>query len=112
MNRFLIVISLAITASAQTQPNTVHYEPGPNDFKGVFATLPPVMHVKSGEIIDTRTADCFGGAIQQPGDTLAKVKMDNPLTGPFYIEGAEPGDTLAIKILQLDIDGNQGVGTL
>jgi acetamidase/formamidase len=38
------------------------------------------------------------------------VKGDNPLTGPFYIEGAEPGDTLAVKILDLEVDGDQGVG--
>jgi len=33
------------------------------------------------------------------------------LTGPFYIDGAEPGDTLVVKILDLQVDGNQGVGT-
>jgi amidase len=38
------------------------------------------------------------------------VKGDNALTGPFYIEGAAPGDTLAVKILDLQVDGNQGVG--
>jgi acetamidase/formamidase len=38
------------------------------------------------------------------------VKGDNPLSGPFYIEGAEPGDTLAVKILDLQVDGDQGVG--
>ena len=37
---------------------------------------------------------------------------DNPLTGPFYIEGAEPGDTLAVKILDLQVNGNQGIGAL
>ncbi len=37
-------------------------------------------------------------------------KGDNPLTGPFYIEGAEPGDTLAVKILDIQVDSNQGVG--
>src|SRR5438552_16345163 len=51
-----------------------------------------------------------GEAIQKPGDTLSLVKGDNPLTGPFYIEGAEPGDTLAVKILDLQVDSNQGVG--
>jgi len=38
------------------------------------------------------------------------VKGDNPLTGPFYIEGAEAGDTLAVKILDLQVDSNQGWG--
>jgi len=40
------------------------------------------------------------------------VKGDNPLTGPFHVEGAEPGDTLAVKILELTVDSNQGVGAL
>src|SRR2546426_2067489 len=30
---------------------------------------------------------------------------------PFYIEGAEPGDTLIVHILDLQVDGKQGVGT-
>jgi acetamidase/formamidase len=38
------------------------------------------------------------------------AKGDNPLAGPFYIDGAEPGDTLAVKILDLQVDGEYGVG--
>ena len=38
------------------------------------------------------------------------AKGDNPLAGPFYVEGAEPGDTLAVKILDLQVDGDYGVG--
>jgi len=37
---------------------------------------------------------------------------DNPLTGPFYIDGAEPGDTLAVKILEIKVDSDQGIGAL
>ena len=56
--------------------------------------------------------DCFGNAIKKPGDTLDMAPGDNPLTGPFFIEGAEIGDTLAIKILDIQVDGNQGIGAL
>jgi len=35
------------------------------------------------------------------------VKGDNPLTGPFCIQGAAPGDTLAVKILDLQLDSDQ-----
>jgi len=66
--------------------------------------------LKSGDILDTNTLDCFGNAIKKPGDALSMVKGDNPLTGPFFVEGAEPGDTLAVKILELDVDGDTGVG--
>ncbi|PYX05082.1 MAG: acetamidase [Acidobacteria bacterium] len=48
--------------------------------------------------------------MRKPGDTMSMVKGDNPLAGPFYIEGAEPGDTLAVKILDLQVDGDTGVG--
>jgi len=70
-----------------------------------------VAHVKPGNILDANSLDCFGNALQKPGDTMAMVNGDNPLTGPFFIDGAEPGDTLVVKILDLQVDGNQGVGT-
>jgi acetamidase/formamidase len=38
------------------------------------------------------------------------VKGDNPLSGPFSVEGAQPGDTLVVKILDVQVDGDQGVG--
>jgi amidase len=80
--------------------------------KYVFGPAEPVARLKSGDVLDTNTLDCFGNAIQKPTDTLSMVKGDNPLTGPFYIEGAEPGDTLAVKILDLHVDGNLGVGAI
>src|SRR5205085_7249204 len=80
--------------------------------KYVYATAAPVARVPSGGIVDTNTLDCFGNVLQKPGDTLDMVKGDNPLTGPFYVEGAEPGDTLAVKILDLQVDSDQGVGAL
>jgi len=107
----VVALALGLSAPALAQ-KVVHYEPKEADLKYVFGVAKPVATVKPGEIIDTRTFDCFGNALQKPGDTLAKVKGDNPLTGPFYIEGAEPGDTLAVKILELTVDSNQGVGAL
>src|SRR5207244_3537151 len=90
----------------------VKYHATINDVKDVYGVDEPVDRLKSGDILETNTVDAFGNAIQKPGDTLSLVKGDNPLTGPFFIEGAEPGDTLAVKILDLQVDGNQGVGAL
>jgi len=70
----------------------------------------PVAALRPGDTLETNTLDCFGGAITKPGDTLSMVKMDNPLTGPFYVEGAQPGDTLVVKFLELTIDGERGIG--
>ncbi len=107
---FLSMLLLASTpALAQT---VVRYEPADKDLKYVYATVPPVATLKPGDILDTRTADCFGNAIKKPGDTLAMAKGDNPLTGPFAIDGAQPGDTLVVKILDLTVDSTKGIGAL
>ena len=111
----LAVVCLAAVARAdqpEAKAKVVTYEPKFSDLKYVFGVARPVATLRPGEILDTRTFDCFGNAVQKPGDTLAKVKGDNPLTGPFFIEGAEPGDTLVVKILELTIDSNQGVAAL
>jgi amidase len=105
------VLALGVSAPALAQ-TVVRYEPKATDLKYVFGIAKPVATVKPGNIIDTKTFDCFGNAIQKPGDPLSKVQGDNPLTGPFFVEGAEPGDTLAVKILELTIDSHQGVGAL
>jgi amidase len=106
---FPLIIACSIAAAAQ---NVVTYKADLNNVKYVYATVAPVAHLKPGEILDTNTLDCFGDAIRKPGDTLSMAPGDNPLTGPFFVDGAEPGDTLAVKILDLAVNGNQGVGAL
>ncbi|HUA82350.1 MAG TPA: acetamidase/formamidase family protein [Bryobacteraceae bacterium] len=101
-------LTLLLTFAAAAQ--TVKYHAGIEDVKYLYGPAAPVAHVKSGGVIETNTLDAFGNAIQKPGDRLSAVKGDNPLTGPFYIDGAEPGDTLAVKILDLQVDGKQGIG--
>ncbi|HTW56928.1 MAG TPA: acetamidase/formamidase family protein [Terriglobales bacterium] len=107
ISRFFLVLLLSCAACGQ---NVVHYTTTIDNVKYLFATAEPVARLKSGDILDTNTLDCFGNAIKKPGDTLSMAKGDNPLAGPFYVEGAEPGDTLAVKILDLQVDGNTGVG--
>jgi amidase len=112
MTRAIIVTLVWLAAVPVSAQQVVRYEPAEKDLKYVYATAPPVATLRPGDTLDTRTVDAFGGVIQKPGDTLASVKGDNPLTGPFYVTGAEPGDTLAVRILELTVDSNRGVGAL
>jgi acetamidase/formamidase len=73
---------LGTMASAQT---VVKYQATIDNVKYVYASALPVARLKQGDILDTNTLDCFGNAIQKPGDTLSMSKGDNPRTGPFYI---------------------------
>jgi len=79
--------------------------------KALFGPAEPVAHVKTGGVLEASSLDCFGNALEKPGDPFSLIKIDNPLTGPFFIDGAEPGDTLAVHILDLQVDAKQGVGT-
>jgi amidase len=74
--------------------------------------LPPVLRVGQGEVFLVETEDSRGGRTRVPEHTspeflLAMRKQGyhgNPVTGPIFIEGAEPGDTLAVHILDQKCD--------
>ena len=117
MIAYFMVMALLVAGTSgvlgqSTGGGVVKYHATINDVKYVYSTAAPVARLKSGDVLETNTLDAFGNAIQKPGDKLSLVKGDNALTGPFYIEGAVVGDTLAVKILDLQVDGNQGVGAI
>src|SRR5579862_6778764 len=98
-------------ASSKNSPGrspTVRYEPKLQDLKYVYGMLPPVLHIKPGDTVETNTVDADGKAIEAAG---LKPAGPNPLTGPFYIDGAEPGDTLAVRFLHLEVNGKEGWGS-
>lgn len=111
-----IILACPLVSAAQNpppgpNPGVVQYHATIDTVRYVFGAATPVAHIKPGTILEANSLDCFGNALQKPGDSFSLVKGDNPLTGPFYIEGAEPADTLVVHILDLQVDGKQGVGT-
>jgi acetamidase/formamidase len=91
--------------------DVVRFKGTMENVKATFGPAEPVAHVKAGGVLEASSLDCFGNALQKPGDPFSLIKIDNPLTGPFFIDGAEPGDTLVVRILDLQVDSKQGVGT-
>lgn len=68
--------------------------------------IPPAIRVPSGSVIEAFTHEATGGQFE-PGSTaeaLHAVDMDrvHTLTGPVYVEGAEPGDVLAVRLLEVE----------
>lgn len=111
-----IILAGPLVSAAQNpppgpNPGVVQYHATIDTVRYVFGAATPVAHIKPGTTLEANSLDCFGNALQKPGDSFSLVKGDNPLTGPFYIEGAEPADTLVVHILDLQVDGKQGVGT-
>lgn len=69
------------------------------------ASNEPVLKVKPGTAVLFETCDCFEDQITSedtPFDALDWDKI-NPATGPVYVEGAEPGDILAVRIDKIAI---------
>ncbi|BCJ51819.1 amidase [Actinoplanes sp. NBRC 14428] len=78
--------------------------PTAKDYAYTFGGRLPLAHLRSGDVLSTYTPDCFGGAVTTVNDLPSQVctmPYLNPLTGPFFIEDAEPGDTLAVHLLSL-----------
>jgi len=70
------------------------------------AVIPPVITVPSGAVIEAYTQEATGGQLAL-GSTMADLEaVDSDLlialTGPVYVEGAEPGDTLAVTLIELE----------
>ncbi|RYL92521.1 acetamidase [Sporolactobacillus sp. THM7-4] len=65
----------------------------------------PVAHVNTGEKVVIETYDCFEDQVTSDDTSYDSIDWNriNPATGPIYIEGAEPGKTLAVHIDRIDI---------
>ncbi|MEM6985672.1 MAG: acetamidase/formamidase family protein [Pseudomonadota bacterium] len=72
-------------------------------------SIDPVLSVAPGETIEIETIDSSGGQLGPDStvEDLGTLSFDqvNPVTGPIYIEGAEPGDAVAITFLDFKPSG-------
>jgi acetamidase/formamidase len=69
----------------------------PDHWHTTLGSHPPVLSVKSGDSVITTTVDAAG----RDANGEAVAPAGNPQTGPFFIEGAEPGDTLAVTFTKM-----------
>lgn len=79
-----------------------------------FGGAAPVAQVAPGTFLSTWTRDCFNGAVRTIDDLPTQVtdpRYLNPQTGPFYVEGAAPGDTLAVHFVSITPRVSWGVST-
>jgi acetamidase/formamidase len=76
--------------------------------------VPPKLVVKPGAVITVETHDAFEGKIRSESDKPSEIlnfPYLNPQNGPIFVEGAEKGDALAVRILEIRPRGEQPSGT-
>ena len=76
-----------------TEPRTRVFEP--KEFHRLFSgSIAPALHISPGDTVRTWTVDAAG----KDSNGVQRSAGGNPQTGPFYIEGALPGDTLVVHL--------------
>ena len=85
--------------------DVIEYTPTREQYVYTFGGAAPAMRIAPGTALRLWSDDAFGGVLRSVDD-LSSAKVDlrfvNPQTGPFFVEGAEPGDTLAIHLVALE----------
>src|SRR5207237_10407666 len=90
------------------------FVPTAEQYAWTFGGYEPVMQVRPGDVLDLFTEDAFGGRIRSSQDIASKsivYPFINPQTGPFYVEGAAPGGTLAIHLIDVQPARDWGIST-
>lgn len=69
----------------------------------------PVLRILPGETVAFEVVDASGGQLTRSSTVADVAALDfarvNPVTGPVYVEGAEPGDALQVEILDFESSG-------
>jgi len=73
-------------------------------YNSFYHAHPVLQRIKPGDTVITRTTDASGR--DENGKVVAQGS--NPLTGPFYIEGAAPGDAIAVTFRRVRLNRNWG----
>jgi acetamidase/formamidase len=84
--------------------DVITYRPQPEQLAYTFGGRPPVARLSPGDVLRVYTEDCFGGLVRTVKDLPSQVcefPYLNPVSGPFHVEGAEPGDTLALHFASI-----------
>jgi acetamidase/formamidase len=95
--------------------DVVEFRPEPDQYAWTFGGAAPTHRITPGTALKLWTEDAFSGRLQRPTDRpseMLNMAEVNPQTGPFYVEGAEPGDTLALHIVDLTPARDWGASSL
>ncbi len=117
MRYFFLIFAVAILNSANSQVvlqqgdnagklNNIVFKP--STFSNKFsAKIPAVVTIRSGDTVSTETIDARG----YDKNNNKRQKGGNPLTGPFYIENAMPGDVIAVKLIKVSLNRSSAFTT-
>ena len=85
--------------------DVIDFTPTADQLAYTFGGVAPIRRIRPGSVLRLWSEDAFGGVLRSVND-LSSEKIDlrfvNPQTGPFYVDGAEPGDALALHFVSIE----------
>jgi acetamidase/formamidase len=92
---------------ASTQPAVpITHDFVPREFHRLFSgAIAPALKIHSGDTVRTWTVDAGGTA----ANGVRLSAGGNPQTGPFFVEGALPGDTLAVTLVKVSLNRDTAI---
>jgi amidase len=109
----LIPAAFVLSVAGPAVSAEVKYDPGDKVYFTYCYAHPPAMRIAPGDTVVTNTRDASNDVFSVSDKTVS-AKLDltkvNPQTGPFYVEGAEPGDTLVVHIDSIEPNRDWGWG--
>ncbi|MEE8524797.1 MAG: acetamidase/formamidase family protein, partial [Thermoanaerobaculia bacterium] len=121
---FSLVAAMLAACTPSPPPSTTESSPQPETaataavepqfFLGTEAThsrfsrtIAPVLTVPSGSVVEVTTEEASDGQLVADSTAADVATLDfdriHPLTGPIAVEGAEPGDVLAVTLHELEV---------
>ena len=123
-------LSVTSSVAAQTSPKTYELKatPATTFYRFLDQAAKPVLTINSGDVVKIETATGTPGYFERLGVPKDKIpaelyetfkgvddnaRRDHTLTGPIFVNGAEPGDSIEIRLRAIDVRlplGGQGIG--
>lgn len=94
-----------MTSASEQRGVTTHLLTKEQAFNSFSASRPPVLTVEAGagDLITFETDDAAYAQMEEFGDLARVTATINPITGPVFVQGAEPGDVLAVTIHAIEL---------
>jgi amidase len=103
--RVLVTALLLVAGGEPPSPAAQSQQILPQAYYNTFSHAHAVLaRIRPGNPVSTKTLDASG----RDEKGVVRAGPPNPLTGPFYVEGAEPGDALAVRFTRVRLNRNWG----
>jgi len=94
------------TGSSGNEVRTSIHDLAPDHFNYVWDNaLAPALEIEPGDVVELHVRDASNEQISASSDVEAVARLDfahvNPVSGPIYVKGAQPGDVIAVELLEL-----------